>query len=104
MEQKTPKNVPSIRYILYYCLLHLSVTPLPLPLPPQMVASEHACYSSVLSYQSRLLLLGLKAVHVVTIKTWKEVCVYIISLSVCLVCCSAVYTYVRTLFRLYYWQ
>ncbi len=38
-----------------------------------MVASEHACYSSVLSYQSRLLLLGLKAVHVVTIKTWKEV-------------------------------
>ncbi len=39
-----------------------------------MVASEHACYSSVLSYQSKLLLLGLKAVHVVTIKTWKEVC------------------------------
>ena len=39
----------------------------------QVVASEHACYSSVISYQNQLLLLGLKAVHVVTIKTWKEV-------------------------------
>ena len=44
----------------------------------QMVASEHACYSSVLSYQNRLLLLGLKAVHVVTIKTWKEVSLMIV--------------------------
>lgn len=37
-----------------------------------MAASGHACYSSVLSHQNKLLLLGLKAVHVVSIKPWKE--------------------------------
>jgi hypothetical protein len=46
-----------------------------------MVASEHACYSSVVSYQDQLLLLGLKAVHVVTIKPWKEVRMYVSVLS-----------------------
>jgi hypothetical protein len=37
-----------------------------------IVGSEHACYNSVVSHNSRLFVLGLKAVHVVTIKTWKE--------------------------------
>jgi hypothetical protein len=37
-----------------------------------IVGSEHACYNSVVSYNSRLHVLGLKAVHVITIKTWKE--------------------------------
>ncbi|KAL5471029.1 hypothetical protein EMCRGX_G029102 [Ephydatia muelleri] len=37
-----------------------------------IMAGEHACYNSVVLSENKLFLLGLKAVHVVSIKPWKE--------------------------------
>uniref|UniRef100_A0A1X7VJT1 Uncharacterized protein n=1 Tax=Amphimedon queenslandica TaxID=400682 RepID=A0A1X7VJT1_AMPQE len=40
--------------------------------PALAVASEYACYNSIVSYQNKLFLLGLHAVHKIVIKSWKE--------------------------------
>ena len=45
----------------------------------QEVASENACYNSIVSKKNQLLLLGLKSIHLITIKPWKEVCYYSMS-------------------------
>ncbi|XP_046860227.1 vacuolar protein sorting-associated protein 8 homolog [Xenia sp. Carnegie-2017] len=36
------------------------------------LASEHSCYQSVIAYNSQLLMLGRKSIHVFTVRTWND--------------------------------
>ncbi len=39
----------------------------------QAYAGERACYHSMVSFNSQLVLLGTKSVHVMTMRNWQEV-------------------------------
>ena len=41
----------------------------------QAFAGERACYQSLVTYNGQLVLLGTKGIHVMTLRTWREVSV-----------------------------